>query len=151
MFGLYGAFLPVLVYALFGSCRQLGVGPVAVTSGLIFSGLNGIIPGYDSIADPNDPGEHAAIQVCYVRHACGKPEPPIMGLVVASHGMLPLSKADPVRLFLKWQTIAQACNALPVYWESQIMVVLCGCQGRIRRADSPTRMIPTQANLRPVP
>lgn len=53
--GLYGAFLPVLVYALFGSSRQLGVGPVAVTSGLIFSGLKGLIPGYDKITNPNDP------------------------------------------------------------------------------------------------
>jgi MFS superfamily sulfate permease-like transporter len=53
--GLYGAFLPVLVYSLFGSSKQLGVGPVAVTSGLIFSGLNGLIPGYDKITNPNDP------------------------------------------------------------------------------------------------
>lgn len=53
--GLYGAFTPVLFYSLFGSCRQLGVGPVAVTSGLIFSGLDGLIPGYDQITDYNDP------------------------------------------------------------------------------------------------
>jgi hypothetical protein len=38
VYGLYGAFLPILVYALFGSSRQLGVGPVAVTSLLIGSG-----------------------------------------------------------------------------------------------------------------
>jgi sulfate transporter 4 len=49
VFGLYGAFLPVLVYSIFGSSRQLGVGPVAVTSGLIFSGLAGVVPGYESI------------------------------------------------------------------------------------------------------
>jgi MFS superfamily sulfate permease-like transporter len=62
--GLYGAFLPVMIYALFGSCRQLGVGPVAVTSGLIFSGMAGIVPGYEDITDPNDPKpEHVAIQV----------------------------------------------------------------------------------------
>jgi MFS superfamily sulfate permease-like transporter len=62
--GLYGAFLPVLIYALFGSCRQLGVGPVAVTSGLIFSGMAGIVPGYENILDPNDPKpEQVAIQV----------------------------------------------------------------------------------------
>uniref|UniRef100_A0A383W800 STAS domain-containing protein n=1 Tax=Tetradesmus obliquus TaxID=3088 RepID=A0A383W800_TETOB len=64
--GLYGAFLPVLIYALFGSCRQLGVGPVAVTSGLIFSGMAGIVPGYDGILDPNDPKpEQVAIQAEY--------------------------------------------------------------------------------------
>lgn len=28
MYGLYGAFLPLAVYALLGSSRQLGVGPV---------------------------------------------------------------------------------------------------------------------------
>jgi len=38
VYGLYGAFLPVMVYAIFGSSRQLGVGPVAVTSLLIGSG-----------------------------------------------------------------------------------------------------------------
>jgi MFS superfamily sulfate permease-like transporter len=66
--GLYGAFLPVLVYSLFGSSKQLGVGPVAVTSGLIFSGLNGVIPGYDSITDPNDPTPaQAPIMVGLVR------------------------------------------------------------------------------------
>lgn len=62
--GLYGAFLPVLIYSLFGSSKQLGVGPVAVTSGLIFSGLSGVIPGYDTILDPNDVApEHKAIMV----------------------------------------------------------------------------------------
>lgn len=64
--GLYGAFLPVLVYSLFGSSRQLGVGPVAVTSGLIFSGLNGVIKGYDDITDPNDvPKELAPVMVSW--------------------------------------------------------------------------------------
>jgi hypothetical protein len=38
VYGLYGAFLPVMIYSLFGSSRQLGVGPVAVTSLLIGSG-----------------------------------------------------------------------------------------------------------------
>lgn len=62
--GLYGAFMPILVYSLFGSSRQLGVGPVAVTSGLIYSGLAGLVPGYDSIMDPNDPApQQIAIQV----------------------------------------------------------------------------------------
>lgn len=38
MYGLYGAFVPVLVYSLFGSSKQLGTGPVAVTSLLIANG-----------------------------------------------------------------------------------------------------------------
>ncbi|KAF8060559.1 SULTR2 [Scenedesmus sp. PABB004] len=67
--GLYGAFTPVLIYSLFGSSRQLGVGPVAVTSGLIFSGMAGVVPGYDAITDPNDPGpELAAVQAEYNRN-----------------------------------------------------------------------------------
>lgn len=62
--GLYGAFTPILLYSLFGSSKQLGVGPVAVTSGLIFSGLSGVIPGYEGIMDPNDPKpDQVAIQV----------------------------------------------------------------------------------------
>jgi hypothetical protein len=40
---------------LFRPCRQLGVGPLAVTSGLISSGMAGIVPGYDGIIYPNDP------------------------------------------------------------------------------------------------
>jgi hypothetical protein len=40
VYGLYGAFLPVMVYAFFGSSKQLGVGPVAVTSLLIGSGAS---------------------------------------------------------------------------------------------------------------
>jgi MFS superfamily sulfate permease-like transporter len=66
VFGLYGAFLPVLVYSLFGSSKQLGVGPVAVTSGLIFSGLAGVVPGYESITDPNEvKPEQLAIMVSW--------------------------------------------------------------------------------------
>lgn len=64
VYGLYGAFLPVFTYSIFGSCKQLGVGPVAVTSGLIYSGLNRVIPGYTGITDANDPTpEQAPIQV----------------------------------------------------------------------------------------
>ena len=65
VYGLYGAFTPVLTYALFGSCRQLGVGPVAVTSGLIYSGLAGVVPGYEKVTNPNDPGAgNEQAQVC---------------------------------------------------------------------------------------
>lgn len=37
--GLYASTIPLLVYALFGSCRQLAVGPVAMISLLVFAGL----------------------------------------------------------------------------------------------------------------
>ncbi len=50
-------FAPVLVYAGLGSSRQLAVGPVAVTSLLIGSGLPPIVPGYKAagISSPNTP------------------------------------------------------------------------------------------------
>lgn len=54
VWGLYGAFLPVLTYAVFGSSKQLSVGPVAVTSILIGNGLKPIVPGAEFVADPNN-------------------------------------------------------------------------------------------------
>lgn len=69
VFGLYGMVTPVIVYALFGSSRVLGVGPVAVTSLLLGNGLNSM---YGSNPNPNNPIDPAlqvtlnmaAIQVC---------------------------------------------------------------------------------------
>ena len=57
VFGLYGAFLPCLVYGLVGSSRQLAVGPVAVTSLLIGTTLPDLIPCYSAlgITNPNTP------------------------------------------------------------------------------------------------
>ncbi|KAK9819516.1 hypothetical protein WJX74_003191 [Apatococcus lobatus] len=54
VWGLYGAFVPVLVYAGLGSSRQLAVGPVAVTSLLLGSNIKDIIdaPVQDN---PNEP------------------------------------------------------------------------------------------------
>lgn len=42
-YGLYSAFLPVYAYALFGSSRQLAVGPVALLSLMLSTGLTGIV------------------------------------------------------------------------------------------------------------
>jgi hypothetical protein len=39
----------------FKSCRMPPALSQAVTSGLIFSGLSGVVPGYDAITDPNNP------------------------------------------------------------------------------------------------
>eukprot|EP01023_Acetabularia_acetabulum_P017954 TRINITY_DN19038_c0_g1_i2.p1 TRINITY_DN19038_c0_g1~~TRINITY_DN19038_c0_g1_i2.p1 ORF type:complete len:768 (-),score=144.29 TRINITY_DN19038_c0_g1_i2:2692-4830(-) len=50
-FGLYGAFYPVLAYAVFGSSRQLAVGPVAITSLLLEEGLTPLVPGKENIHD----------------------------------------------------------------------------------------------------
>lgn len=47
--------MPVLIYSLFGSSRELAVGPVAVTSLLISSSLRDVIPGADEITNPNSP------------------------------------------------------------------------------------------------
>jgi sulfate transporter 4 len=66
VFGLYGAFLPVLIYSLFGSSKQLGVGPVAVTSMLIGNGVQSMVPGSEHIADPANPApEEVDIQNKY--------------------------------------------------------------------------------------
>lgn len=40
--GLYAAVLPLLVYAFFGTSRQLAVGPVAMVALLVFSGVSGL-------------------------------------------------------------------------------------------------------------
>lgn len=42
-YGLYSAFLPVYAYALFGSSRQLAVGPVALLSLMLSTGLTNIV------------------------------------------------------------------------------------------------------------
>lgn len=42
-YGLYSALVPIYVYALFGSSRQLAVGPVALISLLVGSGLSNIL------------------------------------------------------------------------------------------------------------
>ena len=65
VFGLYGAFVPVLIYALFGSSPQLAVGPVAVTSLLLGTGLHEIIPEAKGIKDPGNPKTLANVQIQY--------------------------------------------------------------------------------------
>ena len=39
VYGLYASIMPLLVYALFGSSRELAVGPVAMVSLLVFAGV----------------------------------------------------------------------------------------------------------------
>ena len=65
VFGLYGAFVPVLVYAIFGSSRHLAVGPVAVTSLLLRNSLVELFPDVKNIRDPNNPGALAEVQAAY--------------------------------------------------------------------------------------
>ncbi|GIL90343.1 hypothetical protein Vretimale_18206 [Volvox reticuliferus] len=55
VYGLYGAFMPCLTYALVGSSRQLAVGPVAVTSLLIGNNLKDLVEGSSGISNPNTP------------------------------------------------------------------------------------------------
>ncbi|CAG7882425.1 unnamed protein product [Brassica rapa] len=43
IYGLYSSFVPVFVYAVFGSSRQLAVGPVALVSLLVSNALGGIV------------------------------------------------------------------------------------------------------------
>lgn len=78
VYGLYGAFVPCLVYSLLGSSRQLAVGPVAVTSILLGNGLNEIFGGESPCTSGNpdaavgplnatcDDFSKAAIQVAFL-------------------------------------------------------------------------------------
>jgi MFS superfamily sulfate permease-like transporter len=72
VYGLYGAWLPLAVYALLGSSKQLGVGPVAVTSLLIGNGIRAMVPGSENIDNPNNPGELAGLQDIYNRKVRGQ-------------------------------------------------------------------------------
>ena len=42
IYGLYGGLIPLIVYALFGSSRQLSIGPVAVSALLVLAGISKI-------------------------------------------------------------------------------------------------------------
>lgn len=76
VYGLYGSWLPLWFYAFFGTSKQLGVGPVAVTSLLIGDKLPDVIPGSRSITNHNQPSaadqpiqdayNHAAIQLSFL-------------------------------------------------------------------------------------
>ncbi|KAF3433777.1 hypothetical protein FNV43_RR24880 [Rhamnella rubrinervis] len=49
IYGLYSGFVPLFVYALFGSSRQLAVGPVALVSLLVSNVLSGIVDSSDAL------------------------------------------------------------------------------------------------------
>ncbi|OAY46018.1 sulfate transporter 4.1, chloroplastic isoform X1 [Manihot esculenta] len=49
IYGLYCGFVPVFVYALFGSSRQLATGPVALVSLLVSNVLSGIVDSSDEL------------------------------------------------------------------------------------------------------
>jgi sulfate transporter 4 len=66
--GLYGAFVPCLVYSMFGSSRQLAVGPVAVTSILLGNGLSAMFGTGGS-------------SPCIVTAGAPPPPPPVGGAV----------------------------------------------------------------------
>jgi sulfate transporter 4 len=53
-YGLYSAFVPVILYALYGTSKQMAVGPVAVVSLLLSDNLNGLIDGAESLPDNLD-------------------------------------------------------------------------------------------------
>ena len=48
IYGLYASIVPLIIYALLGTSRQLSVGPVAITSILILSGLGAVIEPFTS-------------------------------------------------------------------------------------------------------
>lgn len=49
IYGLYSGFVPLFVYAIFGSSRQLAVGPVALVSLLVSNVLSGIVDSSDDL------------------------------------------------------------------------------------------------------
>ncbi|KAK9913394.1 hypothetical protein M0R45_037212 [Rubus argutus] len=49
IYGLYSGFVPLFVYAIFGSSRQLAVGPVALVSLLVSNVLSGIVDSTDEL------------------------------------------------------------------------------------------------------
>lgn len=66
-FGLYSALVPVYAYSIFGSSRQLAVGPVALISLLISSGLPTILDqNITNEAEYQKMYNGAAIQVCFL-------------------------------------------------------------------------------------
>ena len=53
--GLYASTIPLIVYALFGTSRHLGVGPIAIISLLVFSGVS-------TLAEPGT-GEYISLVI----------------------------------------------------------------------------------------
>nr|XP_034918993.1 sulfate transporter 4.1, chloroplastic-like isoform X2 [Populus alba] len=49
IYGLYTGFIPIFVYAIFGSSRQLAIGPVALVSLLVSNVLGGIVNSSDEL------------------------------------------------------------------------------------------------------
>ncbi|XVE69077.1 hypothetical protein DITRI_Ditri09bG0120900 [Diplodiscus trichospermus] len=49
IYGLYSGFVPVFIYAIFGSSRQLAIGPVALVSLLVSNVLSGIADSSDAL------------------------------------------------------------------------------------------------------
>lgn len=84
VYGLYGAFVPVLVYSVFGSSPHLAVGPVAVTSLLLGHALHSMFPESKGINDPNNPGDLAGVQTVYNAAAIQAriPCPPVYQILV---------------------------------------------------------------------
>ncbi len=44
IFGLYASTIPIIIYAIFGTSRQLAVGPVAMVSLLTATGIGAMVP-----------------------------------------------------------------------------------------------------------
>jgi Sulfate permease family len=61
-YGLYAAFAPLYIYAVFGSSRHLSVGPVAITSLLLGDGLSAVMAGR-GISDDDDGYESVYVQL----------------------------------------------------------------------------------------
>eukprot|EP00882_Tetradesmus_deserticola_P033321 GHRQ01038050.1.p1 GENE.GHRQ01038050.1~~GHRQ01038050.1.p1 ORF type:complete len:101 (-),score=20.30 GHRQ01038050.1:181-483(-) len=77
--------MPVLVYALFGSSKELAVGPVAVTSLLISSSLRELVPHAADITNPNNPPpDLVRLQPAGISKTVVSKVPCVLGGVLAS-------------------------------------------------------------------
>lgn len=89
-YGLYTALLPVFIYAIFGSSRQLAVGPVAIVSLLMKEGLHKAIPESLDITDPNNPSGDAQVLAQARYNLMAVQITFVVGLIESAMGLLRL-------------------------------------------------------------
>lgn len=87
VYGLYAGFLPVLVYALTGTSRQLAVGPVALVSLLTQSALSARLPDHVTCVGVASPADSAGCQE-YVNAALGLSF--LVGIIMVAMGVTQL-------------------------------------------------------------
>jgi sulfate transporter 4 len=144
-YGLYSALVPLYVYAIFGSSRQLSVGPVAITSLLLSSGLTSVLEQEGVAAD--DPSYEGRYIQLAIQTAL---------LVGIAYGLMAALRLGFITLFLSHAVIsgftsgAAIVRSLSPHW-------LLGTQRRLPESDANVNLPPShlpccvRAVLRPPP